>query len=350
MSTKTSRPCRANNPKICPHHGTPVELNQATVLQSKIQAVLATQDKLSPKLLTSSQLIDNAGTSPLVWEGEKPAWWDKYEEEANNHEFVPTQVELVDVIDSSQGKLAVIWNHESQRKMDLGVSLGSGYGTRICYFKSVETGKTMGYMVMAYMDKDTVARSFGNDEMTPYRWSSRYDGTNYGFEHEEHAYGDRDLKGEALLEQRQKIWVRVASKLNRSFYDADGKYIPSYNLNASNMPDEATIAKDLKEFAAPIKKNMLAARNNFKIPYVDYSNVDDSLMGKGYGTALYVYSARMLAKEDKALRGSGIQSDEAQKLWGRFKEKFPNNLKTINRSYKGNKSTSPILDFRTKQE
>jgi hypothetical protein len=348
MSTKTSRPCRANNPKICPHHGTPVELNQATVLQSKIQAVLATPDEVNPRLLASSQLIDNAATSSLKWEGEQPTWWAEYKRDSENHELVPTTAELIDIIDSPEGKLAVVWQNESQREMDSGISLGSGYGTRICYFKSVETGKTLGFVNMAYMDKDSVERTFGNDEMTPYRWNSRYGGTRYPFERENQTYGDRDLKDEALKEQRRKVWVVAARDARRTIRDADGDYVSYYNINESHIPDDATVEKDLKEFAAPIKKEMRNAKNYYSTPYVDYSEVEKPLKGQGYGTALYVYTARMLAKEGKVLRGSGLQSDDAQKIWGRFKEKFPNNVSSINQNYKGQKSQAPIFDFREK--
>jgi GNAT superfamily N-acetyltransferase len=346
MAIQTLRPCTSDYPDKCRYHGDAAKLKQANVLENKIQALLSEPDKSAstPQSL-QGKLINQAAISSLEWKGEQPVWWAEYHETAKANEFAPSNAKIIDVIDSPQGKLAVVWQDESQGA-NIDANLSSGYGSRSCYFKSVETGETVGRVDMAYIDKASMERTFGNDEMTPYRYQSRYSGTTYPFNDDNYVYEDRNYGGEALLEQRRSVWVEAAKGSGKTIYDSNGKYVAYYNIDESHVPDDATVEKDLDEFSVPIKKAMNAARKFHAKPFVSYSEVDDSLKGQGYGSALYVYTARMLAKEGKVLRGSGLQTNEAKKVWERFKEKFPSNVSIVTRTYKGNKHVSPILDFR----
>lgn len=51
-------------------------------------------------------------------------------------------------------------------------------------------------------------------------------------------------------------------------------------------------------------------------PFIDFSRLEEKYQGKGAGTSMYVYMARKLGEKGKTLSSSGLQSDEAQRLWG----------------------------------
>jgi len=347
MATKTSRPCTSDHPETCRYHGAQNKINQISTLQDKIASIFTTPAIIAEQP-TASTIINRAVNSPLDYKGEKPKWWNSYSQESENHKLAPSKAVLVDIINNPDGPIAVVWQYESQRSNDLGSSLGSGYGTRICYFKDVETGEDLGHLTTTFMDDTTLERSFGDDELTPFRYQDRYSGTSYGFNYDEYIYGDRDLTGEALLQKKREIWVVEAKKTRMGITDSNGEYVASYNINISHAPDDKTVAKDLKVHAKRIKKEMTSMRDFYAVPYVDYSSVEEPLKGKGYGTAMYVYTSRMLAQENRVLRASGLQTDYAQNVWARFKEKFPKNIDSIELVYRGEKRSERILDFRKK--
>jgi hypothetical protein len=351
-ATKTrtvSSQCNAKDKSKCRFHGHADTATPVTTMQEKISALFK-KPSAEPKDVPASELIDGALNSSLDWKGEKPDWWDSYTQELKNDPALSTTAELVDVVDSPVGPLAVIWQHESQAANDRGISLDSGYGVKVCYYKSMKTGENLGYVKMAYISKETLERSFGNDEFTPFRVRARYGGSYINFEeNDDFTYGERNLTGEALLEKRRELWVAASKDQRKGLTDANGKYISYPNITKEHLPvDDAQVEKELKVFHKQYKKEMDEKARFFKVPYVDFSRVEEPLKGKGYGTALYVYTARMLAKEGKVLRGSGIQSGDAQKAWAGFKKKFPNNVSTITRKYSGQTHTDPILDFRKK--
>lgn len=154
------------------------------------------------------------------------------------------------------------------------------------------------------------------------------------------------MTGEALLAKRREIWVDVQRNMGSGVQTAAGEHVEARNVTAEHVPDKAAVVKDLKKFATVVKKEMANKKVYFKTPYVDHSRVKDSLKGKGFGAALYVYGAKKLGEQGKVLRSSGIQSDDAQALWGRFAKKFPKNHASIMLNYMGEKSKAFVLDFR----
>ena len=356
MSTTKTKPvsakCNAKDKSKCRFHGHPDNGLSVVLMQEKINAIF--QASAQPKEVPAKELTDNALSSSLEWKGKKPKWWAAYAEELENHPLLSTSAELVDVVDSPAGPLAVIWQHESHAANDLGVNLGSGYGIKTCFYKSMQTGETLGYIKMAYVDESTIERSFGDDEFTPFRVARRFDSSlRVRFENETEMdkdlrHGERNLTGEALLQKRREVWLACAKAAEKNIIDANGESIAYYNISDKHIPDDTQVEKDLKVYRKEYQKGVEEKKESFKAPYVDFSRVDEPLKGKGYGTALYVYTARMLGKENKVLRGSGLQSDDAQKVWDGFKKKFPNNVSKMNRDHYGEVLIDPILDFRQK--
>jgi hypothetical protein len=81
-------------------------------------------------------------------------------------------------------------------------------------------------------------------------------------------------------------------------------------------------------------------------PLVSQSRVSEELEGKGYGAALYVYTARKLAEHGQVLKGSNLQSPSAQKLWSKFKNRLPAHVGSQTYADNGKEYTVPVLDFR----
>jgi hypothetical protein len=346
MVTKSK--CQAKDPAKCRYHTTRYNaLAQPQPSKSLYDHYLATKDTAAGFTLPKN-ISSIAADSSLNYEGTQPKWWKGYQEKAAADEKLPAKAELIDVIDSPAGKLAVVWQNESHQKGDRGLTMDSGIGINVCYYKSFETGETLGYVKMAYMDDRTVKMSFGDDEFTPFRWEDRYSGSSYGFRYspEMKTSKDRVISKEEAIELRRKVWVAAIKASDMGIKTADGKYVASYNINESHLPDDKTVAKDLKKYAKEMQKTIDIKREYYKTPYVDYSQVNDKLKGKGFGAALYVYTARKLGEQGKVLRGSGIQSDDAQSLWGKFAKRFPNNVSNIELESRSGKTISPILDFR----
>lgn len=343
MSTViVSSKCHAKDPSTCRFHGRALQ-NQASALQDKINNLLATAPAKKESVLpTSGSLVNQALGSDLNYDGPKPKWWKKYVKDLANDSELPTQAKLLDVIDSPAGSLAVVWQEESVSQKDRGVSLDSGMGVHVCYLKSMETGEDLGYVKMTYTNDATFERSFGNDEFTPWRYRERYGGTGYQFR-----YG-AGSKVTDPTERRRIVWECAHRDFNVGIRQENGEYVSSYNVSTKHVPaDDAQVKADVdKLMNEHVKPQMDDMRQYFATPFVDYSHVHDELKGKGYGSALYVYTARVLGERGQVLRGSGIQSDDAQSAWGRFASKIPAHISKMKLEYHGEAREYPILDFR----
>lgn len=340
--------CQAKDPAKCRYHTT---LYEAPAFSEQAKSLydhyLATKD--TPAGFTLPKSISNiAVESSLNYEGVQPKWWKEYQDAAASDEQLPAKAELIDVIDSPVGKLAVVWQDESHEEMDRDLTLDSGMGVNICYYKSFETGETLGFVKMTSMDDKSIKKSFGDDEFTSFRWEDRFSGRSYGFRRDGDmkTTKDRVISEEESTEIRRKIWVSSTKSQKRGITDSNGEYVAYYDITEEHLPDDKTVTKDLKAYKQKMKKDIDNMRAYYSTPYVDYSEVNKNLKGKGFGAALYIYTARKLGENGKVLRGSGIQTDNAQSLWGNFAKRFPNNTSTIELDYKGEKGSSPILDFR----
>lgn len=329
--------CRAKDISKCPYHG-------AVTAEGMYQSFIREQ---MGRNSSTSIPITAALKSSLAWKGEIPTWWDAYKNQTMNDAELPNTPELLDVIDSPEGKLAVVWQKNSQESQDRNMTLESGMNVNICYFKSFETGEKVGYIKLSAMNDEAMEHSFGKDEFSPFRYQARYSGKRYHFYERN---GDRNLTGEGLQEKRREIWLDAMRAQGVGVRNAENVYVEARNLTKEHIPDDSTVAKDLKKFSTEFSKEINNARKYFKIPFVDFSSVNSSVSGAGYGTSLYVYAARRLGVQGQVLRGSGTQTDEAKNLWAKLKKNFPQNVSTVkltySRTYSQAVKTFPIFDFR----
>lgn len=337
--------CRAQDPSTCQYHGTPADVVTA---EGMYQDYVHKQ----PTVTGAKKAIGYALESNLQWDGEKPQWWDRYVAYAQSHPL-PSTPELLDVIDSPAGKVAVVWEDQSHGTTDTHYPLIDGIKINICYYISYETGEDLGYIKTESRDEATFKKAFGNDEFSPYRWEHRYRGRNYDFyydtdEEEDAVHGSiathsSNLKGEALLQRRRELWLQ-AQQDRRGPISIKTKHKTEEERLV--LPDDTQVRNDLKEYSKEIRKHINQEMKYRKNPIIGFARMEEPLKGKGMGTALYVYVARRLAKENKVLKGSSIQSEDAQYAWMRFEKHFPDNVKTLRSTYHGQRVTAKALDFR----
>lgn len=357
MSTTVK--CRAKDPANCSYPG---HKSLHAPVQGKVEDI---QQFFNVELPSISENVTFTGTpatltrramrSSLSWKGAKPKWWNKFYEESASNPLFPSQPELLDIVDSPAGKLAVVWQPENQDKNEISKTLDSGIGVSTCYYKSVETGETLGYIKMASITDNSSEQAFGNDEFTPFRWSEGFNSKDYGFndhnfnnhDHMRQPYGYRNLTGDDLLQKRREVWVKAQKNLGQGFYRADGKYVYSVELGSEYFPDDVTVQKDLKKFSRILNKDIKNKKEYYKNPYVEFSRVEKPLKGQGFGTALYVYTGRRLAQNNQVLVASGVQSNDAEKTWGNFRKHLKGKVSSIELDYNGKKKMSPVLDFRS---
>lgn len=339
--TKSQKSCQAQDPSTCRYHGSRVTADSLFASYMKDS---------SAKISNPSTLVNHAIKSPLVWNGKKPTWWKKYSKKSEAG-YLPTTPQIIDVLESPEGKIAVVWENNSQLSNDQGMTMDSGYGMHVCYYKSMKTGETLGYIKMAYMDDKSFERCFGNDEFTPFRYADRYDGIRSDFRQEIYSdgYHTEPLSEEQSEQKWRDIWMsaRQYNKIKTSFYDEQGNHIPSSSLEEQHIPSVDAIKKDLSPYITHLQSEIQMKREYFKHPYVDFSRVEEPLTGKGFGTALYVYTARMLGQQGKILCGSSIKSPDAQKVWAGLKKKLTQQFKSINSTWHGEPSSVFCLDFRS---
>lgn len=354
--------CKAKDPKNCRYHGT--GLYKGTKTKAELNQVVPLLVKPVPDPVFNGPVGD-AMTSGMVWEGEKPVWWDEYVNKSESNLWASSTPVLLDVIDSPEGKVAVVWDEFSQADNDKRISWDSGMKVSLCSFVSVETGKQMGYLKASSITGESFKQSFGDDEFSAFRYSARYGGNMFSCldsGDDKLEYENPELRGKRYREPkevgvpvevlRRKVWLAAVKSLgipvSRKNDDGTVTHVSSYNVEDSDVPDDATVEADLKTFSDRIvKKDDMVGRNKyFETPFIDYSSVTSPLKGSGFGSALYVYTARMLGQRGQVLRGSGVQSGDAQKVWARFANKLPGRSGNIKLSYRGQVSVAPVLDFR----
>lgn len=337
--------CRAKDRATCPKHGhSNPELNLAAFkefLRPSARELSAVKDPAA--------IVGVAANSALEYQGGKPAWWKKFEGDATTNPSLPTRPELVDVIDSPAGPLAVVWENQSQLATDAFI-LRSGRGIHSCSYRSMETGEVLGYIKMDYVDEATFQRSFGDDEFTPFRWHEERGGVLYGI-----TYGaDGELgklkegtSEEELVALRRKVWLTARKHISGGtlVLDEHGKPVPNNQIH-NHMPDDATIAADMKNFTSQLNTSIAEYKRVAGVPVVDLSQIEQPLVGRGFGSALYVYTARMLAKQGKVLRASQYQQPVATIVWDRLEEKFPKHVGWFKFDINGDVQSPRVLDFR----
>jgi hypothetical protein len=351
MSTATK--CRAQGgAKKCTDPNCPEKRAQAARMAAFYNhPAAAPKGSKGPKSIAMIRALN----AKLGWQGEKPTWWAEFESTAQNHPDFPETPELLDVIDSPAGKVAVVWQNESQEARDKAATLDTGIGLYMLYYKSVETGETLGYLRLTKVDDESLDRAFGTDEFMPFRFRENFGGHSYGLDYDEFHEGEsnRNLSGQALLDLRRKMWYRAMRAHGKGCTTESGEHIAYYALSERHTPaSDERIKQDLDELAASILPEIAQHRKAYQNPTPDYSRLKEAgpLAGQGYGTAMYIYAARKLGESGRMLRASGAQSPDAKALWARFEKLMPERVKPIKVKHRGGSvDNSRALDFRSRK-
>lgn len=298
------------------------------------------------EVLNGKQTIARALEAPLSYDGPKPQWWDRYEEDAKARAGHPViadaKREIIDVVDSTAGKIAVIWEDHSSSVIDQYSLEEKGFQVQQMVYRSFETGEVLGYVKATSRNAASMKVAFGDDEYTPFRYDSAYSGTSYSYSRnleEESPNPDPDALARAY-------WFDSVRASHDSVQTEDGKYIPYYNVTQEHIPqDMKRIKADLRKRSASIRKTIKDANDFYNKPFVDFSRMEHPINGQGFGTAAYVYTARMLAKDGNALMASGLQSDSAKPLWERLQRNFPQYVKEIEVTFPDGKRKESRLTF-----
>ena len=340
-TTGKRMPCTANK-RPCRFSGHQMTETGAASLDQFIAEIQQPQ----PDPEVKHPAIRQALVSPLHWKGDHPAWWKDYQREIATHPTLPTTAELIDVIDSPVGKIAVVWQQASHDTKDSGIMTEYGHGIYVLQYHSFETGEQLGYMKMEYADDATLAYSYGNDEFTPFRFAETHLGLGWGrlgmYEWRPQCL---EFSGEELLAKRRDLWYRVHSAED-GYTPAGGQYIASYELSESDIPaDDAIVAHDLSKFRQRYEAMMAQEKQTYAKPFIAFSRVSKTIKGTGLGTAMYVYTARALNKHGKTMRTGHSQSNDAKRVWTRLRQQFPSRVRTIRVKHHGKNSTHQTLDF-----
>lgn len=278
-------------------------------------------------------LTDQALSSTLKYSGEIPQWLNKINE--NNKSNENNRSEIIDVIDTNAGKLAVVWNEMPENSSDRYVLFNRGFNLKTIEYRDMETGEVKGYLKATYVDDESTKFAFGNDEYSAMKWycsktlgtgifEKQYDETN---EENDRTVTPNDFlnDSEKRIDAKKKVWAnayRAMRETPNSFKereDLDDRDKTSYNLSEKYAPnDEAIMDEEIAQINEKFKDLYENNKRSYGTPYIDFSNLDNSLRGQGVGTSMYVYTARKLSEKGLGLSASGTQSDQAQKTWKRM--------------------------------
>lgn len=304
------------------------------------------KDEPTP-VLTGAETIDQACHSSLSYDGPAPQWWDSYnayaESQATHPRIAAAQREIIDVLNTSEGKIAVVWEEHSSALNDQYSFADKGFRVQQLAYRSFETGEVMGYVKVTSITDEGIKAAYGDDEYTPFRYDSGYNGTSY------YSAEKMEEKGASSDDVARAYWYDSAKSFGESVLDEEGERVPHYQMTMDHVPQDMTrVRADLATRSSALKKKMETTNAYYSQPYVDFSRMTSSLQGKGFGTAAYVYTARKLAEQGHPLRASGLQSDSAKPLWERLEKNFPGKVKDVELTLPDGKETRKyqVFDFR----
>lgn len=334
MSTATiTGRCRAENPDLCRFHGNPNRKPEPETVAWFVQPP-ARPGKQPHSILTDVEPVAQALDAPARWEGETPAWWAGYQvqAEADNQTGEPAVPELLDIINTPMGEVAVIWHKNSLDDKDQYMLPENGMRVNQLIYYHPETGEKLGYLKATSASEESRKVAFGDDDLSLYRWAQSQNllyGRNTIPSQEEWSAMTDGQKVEA----RKGLWRLVSSR----FY-----------LEDEPPADDATLQEVLqKEVVPDLQEQKEQNDTYFALPFIDFSRVNPGLKGQGYGTAMYIYTARRLAEEGQVLRGAVVQSADALQTWTRLKARFPDNIAWLNLEQRsGDVTRHGVLDFR----
>lgn len=290
---------------------------------------------------------------------EQPAWVESIKEETLS-KIGNSTVEVIDIIPTPDGEMAVTWEGGSTRESDLSIQNERGFKLPGINLRDMKTGEISSYVRFSYTDKEAFKKAFGDDEWSAFKFVREFDGARIPIveykDPKNNDYSNVDVFTDSMtpeerLTAKQKVWQAGFNNSKATLISHHFMSLPMAErgrLIELAPTDEKVLDKELDQLREEYAKDMNNFVSDHSEPTIDYSEVNPSLRGSGVGSALYIYGARMLARDGHRLRGSGVQSDSAQELWKRFaaNEKLPMTKEKKTWIRHGNEDTYFFMDFR----
>lgn len=303
------------------------------------------------------RLSEAALSSSLeVSEDQKPAWWSSYEDlsfygeegvydidDTSDH---PAPV-MLDRISLGDRDGVVTWRQKSPLRQDAS-HRDMGFEVSTLEIRDEGSGELVSRMTLIRVSDESYEEAFGDDEYSRVRFYSSQLSLHVDVP---------EKTGDEMedLMNKQGVWMEAHAKLGAPVKLADGSMGNAQNVEFEDIPmDEETLDRDLRNIESYRVRveDPEEYREYFGNYFVDYSFVDEDDKGKGIGSAAYIYAARCAGKSGSLLRGSGLQSGDAQGVWSRFSSgALASRVKDIDlKRADGLISTYPVLDFTDEEE
>lgn len=294
--------------------------------------------------ISKAHATNHALDSSLTYEGSTPRWLHK-----GGAGPFGAKPEIIDVIDTNAGKMAVVWEYQSLAENDFHVQTERGFHVHRITYQDLKTGAVKGYLKIGSVSEESMAQSFGNDQWSTMRFYSDRCGRTFMTRYDDDG-GKTDLSTllhnpSTRLEAKTKIWLGAHMATRSSPKGSSKGY---YQLTEDDAPSEEEMDRDLANLQEEyMDEEWDNYQKNHHTPTIDYSKLDDSLRGQGLGPAMYVYGARKLAEKGKVLRSSSIQSDDATGLWARMakNDKLPISTRSHSWSHDDKPFDVMVMDF-----
>jgi hypothetical protein len=317
-------PCRATKGR-CPfgsakeHYATAGEAMAAYEASLSAEALVVHQKRYEQAPATAQALASSL---------ERPEPLPKWAEELGAEEaavFGKNTVKLLDILeDTPVGPVAVVFQEHSPRRQDVHVQLESGMNIARIAYHSLEDGKLQGYLNIKYADAGAAKRSWGDDEWTFLRYQERFDGRARGLTTLDGRSVFEGVTAEAdILALKKTIWAKsfaAAERVPEGFDRSLLTWGSVSSLKAEHAPEGEKLERELAVVKNLGADEFYAFQQDHAQPTIDYSQLERPLRGQGMGISLYIYAARKLAERGLTLRGSGIQSPEAERMWLRMEK------------------------------
>lgn len=321
-------------------------LNYEHYVEERKRLIELSKARAAAKVL-SRKATGQALNSPMVYTGANPPWLS----------HMPSgpfgaRPDILDVIDTPAGPMAVVWEEESVSPGDAFPQETLGMYLHKLSYVNMETGEQEGYIRIKHADEDSLRRAYGSDEWQALRYQSAHGGTRIFKPEAQQVLEDSGASSEQLLEATKSVWATAHQGLRAIPHGYKKNY---YQITQDDAPDEKQIDRDLAALSEEIREDRVEPfLQDNNMPTIDYSQMGDNLRGLGFAQSLYVYSARKMAERGKAMRSSTIQSGSALRFWSSMvKNKDIPVKKGKHRWHHQDEDEAAmvlILDFRNKEQ
>ena len=320
------------------------------------------------------QAVNHALHTNLNYDGEVPDWMSGLNDSARNLGFASP--EIVDVIESPVGPLAVVWSKNSTEEDDK-FPQSKGFLVSELSFRKFKNGEIVGKLNVDRVNDESAVRAFGNDKWSSMQYAEKAIGVSFGLKErvpdestgrtKEVLTFDIAQTDDEILQTHKRIWAmshrglplypnsitRRIKELRKDPQGTDTEELRSlsrlelYNLTANEAPDTIQeIDKDLKQIRKKTDKLYKDFKKDHSAAVISWVTISKDLRGSGFGSALYMYAGRMMGREGKTLSSSGLQSDSAIRTWERFSAN--SDIPTVKIASSSTSNDSNLcLDFRS---